>query len=111
MYSPPFRKLSAEEDEEIIKKINNSNVDFLWIGLGAPKQEVWMFNHKNKVNALMIGVGAGFDYFAENIKRAPIWMQKASLEWFYRLLQDPKRLFKRYFVTNIKFINYLIKGD
>lgn len=70
-----------------------------------------MAEHQGKVKGLMIGVGAGFDYFAGNIKRAPQWMQKANLEWLYRLLQDPKRLFKRYFVTNIEFIwNAVIRG-
>lgn len=106
MYSPPFRALSIEEDNEVIEKINETNPDFVWIGLGAPKQEKWMFNHQGSINGLMIGVGAGFDYYAGNIKRAPQWMQRCNLEWLYRLMQDPKRLFKRYFCTNIKFILY-----
>lgn len=111
MYSPPFRELTKEEDEEIIQNINNTNPDFVWVGLGAPKQEIWMYNHKDKVNGFMSGVGAGFDYFAGNIKRAPLWMQKSNLEWLYRLMQDPKRLFKRYFYTNTKFIiNAVIRG-
>ena len=103
-YSPPFKALTKEEDEKIIKMLNDSGANIVWVGLGAPKQENWMYEHMNKVNALMIGVGAGFDYHAENIKRAPKWMQKCSLEWLYRLLQDPKRLFKRYMKTNFKFI-------
>ena len=107
MFSPPFRKLTQEEDKVIIDNINNTNPDFIWIGLGAPKQEIWMREHRNKVNGLMLGVGAGFDYHADNISRAPKWMQNWGLEWLYRLLQDPKRLFKRYFETNFKFI-YLI---
>lgn len=112
MYSPPFRKLTEEEDEKVIEKINDCNPDFVWIGLGAPKQEIWMAEHQGKVNGLMVGVGAGFDYFAGNIKRAPLWMQKSNLEWLYRLIQDPKRLFKRYFVTNTKFIwHAVIKGE
>lgn len=108
MYSPPFRDLNDKEDVKIIKAINDSEADFLWVGLGAPKQEIWMYNHKNKINSLMIGVGAGFDYYAGNIKRAPIWMQKLSLEWVYRLMQDPKRLLKRYFIYNNKFIFYIL---
>lgn len=104
MYSPPFKSQVSIENDDILNKINSNEVDFLWIGLGAPKQEKWMSIHKDKVNVIMIGVGAGFDYFADKIKRAPMWMQKYSLEWLYRLIQDPKRLFKRYFVTNIKFI-------
>lgn len=110
LYSPPFRKLTPKEDEEIIKKINNSGANILWVGLGAPKQENWMFEHMNKINALMIGVGAGFDYHAGNIKRAPKWMQKCSLEWLYRLMQDPKRLFGRYIKTNFKFIWLIFRG-
>lgn len=111
MYSPPFRPLTDEEDKKIIKEIHMLRPDFVWVGLGAPKQENWMSNHQGKIQGLMIGVGAGFDYFAGNIKRAPIWMQKCNLEWFYRLLQDPKRLFKRYLYTNTKFIwNVYIKG-
>lgn len=111
MYSPPFRKLTEEEDKAIVKNINKVNPDFVWVGLGAPKQEIWMSDHKNKVKGLMLGVGAGFDYHAGNISRAPKWMQNASLEWMYRLLQDPKRLFNRYFFTNIKFIKLLCKKD
>jgi len=104
MISPPYRTLTPEEDEEYVRQINESGADFLWVGLGAPKQEIWMAAHKGQINALMIGVGAAFDYESGNIKRAPMWMQKANLEWFYRLIQDPKRLFKRYFVTNFKYM-------
>ena len=111
MYSPPFRALSKEEDEEIIRMINESKADFVWIGLGAPKQERWMAEHQGKVEGFMVGVGAAFDYLAGNISRAPMRMQKANLEWLYRLLQEPKRLFKRYFYTNTKFIwNAVIRG-
>ena len=104
MYSPPFRSMTESEDRKIVEAINTASPDFLWIGLGAPKQEKWMAAHKGRVKGLMVGVGAAFDYFAGNIKRAPVWMQKANLEWLYRFFQDPKRLFKRYFVTNSKFI-------
>lgn len=104
MYSPPFRDLNKEEDANIIEMINNSSPDFVWIGLGAPKQEIWMNKHQGKINGFMVGVGAGFDYFAGNIERAPIWMQKSNLEWLYRLIQDPKRMWKRYMTTNLKFI-------
>jgi len=110
MYSPPFRPLTEEEDVEVVNRINETNPDFIWIGLGAPKQERWMAAHQGKVNGLMLGVGAGFDYYAENIKRAPEWMQKSNMEWLFRLMQDPKRLFSRYFHTNTKFIwNAMIK--
>jgi N-acetylglucosaminyldiphosphoundecaprenol N-acetyl-beta-D-mannosaminyltransferase len=109
IYSPPFRELSKYEDQEIVQQINLANPDFLWVGLGAPKQEIWMYNHRNIVSALMIGVGAGFDYHSGKLKRAPEWMQWLSLEWFYRLLQQPKKLIKRYLFTNLKFIYYLVK--
>ena len=104
MVSPPFRTLTAEEDEKMVRTINEAKPDFIWVGLGAPKQEIWMNQHQGRVTGLMIGVGAGFDYYAGNIQRAPMWMQKCSLEWLYRLMQDPKRLFRRYFYTNTKFI-------
>lgn len=111
MYSPPFRPITEEEDFIITEQINKTKPDFVWVGLGAPKQEEWMAVHQGKVSGFMVGVGAGFDYFAGNIKRAPKWMQKNSLEWLYRLLQNPIRLFKRYFYTNIKFIwNVYVKG-
>lgn len=110
MYAPPFRQLTEEEDEKIIREINAAAADFLWVGLGAPKQEIWMAEHKNKISAVMIGVGAGFDFHAGTIKRAPVWMQRCGLEWLYRLFQDPKRLWKRYVVTNSKFMWYMITG-
>ena len=111
MYAPPFRPLTEAEDRDIVKTINDADPDFVWVGLGAPKQEIWMADHKGRVKGLMVGVGAAFDYYAGNIKRAPEWMQKHNLEWLYRLIQDPKRLFKRYFVTNSKFIwHAMIKG-
>ena len=111
MISPPFRALSPEEDAAIVEQINEAKPDFVWVGLGAPKQEIWMNQHQGRVAGLMIGVGAGFDYYAGNIKRAPMWMQKCSLEWLYRLMQDPKRLFMRYFYTNTKFIwNTIFRG-
>ena len=109
--SPPFRELSAEEDDEIIERICGANPDFIWVGLGAPKQERWMAIHQGRVNGLMVGVGAGFDYFAGNISRAPAFMQNHNLEWLYRLFQEPRRLFKRYLVTNSKFIwKAMIRG-
>ena len=104
MISPPYRDLTPEEDAEYIRMINEARPDFVWVGLGAPKQEIWMAAHKDKINGLMLGVGAAFDYESGNLKRAPLWMQKCNLEWLYRFLQEPRRLFKRYFITNIKFL-------
>lgn len=104
IHSPPFRPMTYVEDAVIVKAINGVKPDFVWVGLGAPKQEKWMAAHHGKVKGLMIGVGAGFDYFVGNIKRAPKWMQKNNLEWLYRLVQEPKRLFRRYMKTNIRFL-------
>ena len=104
MYSPPFRSLSEEEDAAVIKKINDAKPDFIWIALGAPKQEKWMYDHRNKVTGVMLGVGAAFDFIAGTVKRAPGWMQEMCLEWLYRILQDPVRLIPRYLGTNLSFL-------
>ena len=109
MESPPYRALSPEEDEAAIKRINDSGADVLWVGLGAPKQEKWMYEHRGKINAVMMGVGAGFDFHAGIAKRAPMWMQTHYLEWLYRLTSDPKRLWKRYVKTNGRFLMLLAK--
>ncbi len=103
-YSPPFRTLSEAEDEEIIKSINSSGAGVVFVSLGCPKQEKWMEAHRNRIHAVMIGVGAAFDYHAGTLKRAPLWMQKSGLEWFHRLCSEPRRLWKRYLVTNTLFI-------
>lgn len=109
-YEPSvFRPLSAEEEKSLCERINESKADFIWIGLGAPKQEKFCCELKDKVNGLMIGVGGAFNVLAGVVPEAPIWMQKMSLEWLYRLIQEPKRLFKRYAVTNTKFIYYLLR--
>ncbi len=111
MFSPPFRPMTEEEDLAFVEKVNEGKPDFLWVALGAPKQEKWMAAHQGAVCGLMVGVGAGFDYFAGNIKRAPRWMQRLNLEWLYRLMQEPGRLFKRYWHTNLKFIwEAVLKG-
>lgn len=107
--SPPFRELNAEEKQKIIQDINDSGAHTVWVGLGCPKQEKWMYEHKGKINAVMVGVGAAFDYHAGTIKRAPKWMQNSGLEWFHRLCSEPKRLWKRYLVTNSLFILYAAK--
>ncbi len=107
MYSPPFRELTREEDEEIVKRINDSGADFVWVALGAPKQEWWMYEHRHRVKALMLGVGAAFDFTAGTTKRAPMWMQKLCLEWVFRILKDPKRMLPRYLNTNFAFVYYV----
>lgn len=104
MYAPPFRPLTEEEDQEAVRQINESGADFVWVALGAPKQEKWMYEHRGRVNGLMIGVGAAFDFIAGTVRRAPMWMQKLCLEWVYRICQDPKRMFPRYVSTNFAFL-------
>ncbi len=109
MEAPPFRPLTEEEDQDAVRRINASGASIVWVGLGAPKQEKWMYDHQGQVNALMLGVGAGFDFHAGTVKRAPSWMRKHYLEWLYRLVQDPKRLWKRYVGTNGKFLVLSVK--
>jgi N-acetylglucosaminyldiphosphoundecaprenol N-acetyl-beta-D-mannosaminyltransferase len=103
-YSPPFRPLSREEDEETVEMINASGANVVFVGLGCPKQEKWMADHRGRIDAVMIGVGAAFDYHSGVVKRAPVWWQRNGLEWLYRLGSEPRRLFKRYAVTNTLFI-------
>lgn len=104
MYSPPYRPLTEQEDESVIREINAAQPDFIWVALGAPKQEEWMYAHQFQVCGVMLGVGAAFDFCAGTVKRAPAWMQELCLEWLYRLVQDPKRLFTRYLSTNVSFL-------
>ena len=110
MHSPPFRVLTEAETETEIQQINASGANMILVALGCPKQERWMANMKGKINAVMVGVGGAFPMLVGIQKRAPLWMQKNSLEWFYRLVQEPRRLFKRYFITNSLFIVLIIKG-
>lgn len=103
-YSPPFRTLSPEEKDEIITRINAAAPDFLFVALGCPKQEKWMAEHKGKINACMLGLGQAFHVYAGKEKRLPKWMRSLALEWAYRLMLEPKRLWKRYLVTNTLFL-------
>ena len=104
MYAPPFRRLTREEDEVDVSRINESGADFVWVALGAPKQEKWMYEHRGRVGGLMIGVGAAFDFIAGTTKRAPMWMQKFCMEWIFRIMQDPRRMLPRYLNTNFSFV-------
>lgn len=107
MYSPPFRALTEEEDKKICDEINELKPDFLWVGIGAPKQEMWMWKHQEKIhNTVMFGVGAGFNFFAGTLDKAPKWMEKASLEWLFRLSKEPKRLWRRYILGGFKYLYY-----
>jgi len=104
VYSPRFEPSTPQEDIEDIKRVNDSGAGIVFVGLGCPRQDIWAFAHKNKLNAVIICVGAAFDFHAGTKKQAPVWMQRCGLEWFYRLTQEPKRLWKRYLKTNSAFI-------
>lgn len=108
-FSPPFRALTKAEDKHIITKINNANVDVLFVGIGCPKQENWMAEHKATLNCVMLGVGAAFDFIAGDKKHAPRWIQKIGCEWLFRLLSEPQRLWKRYLKQNPRFFYHFIK--
>lgn len=102
--SPPFRALTDEEMAAQAKAINDSEAGVVFVGLGCPKQELWMSQQRGKVRAVMIGVGAAFDFHAGTQRRAPAWMRRHGLEWLHRLASDPKRLWRRYLVTNSLFL-------
>jgi N-acetylglucosaminyldiphosphoundecaprenol N-acetyl-beta-D-mannosaminyltransferase len=104
-YSPPFRPMTPEEDDAVCEMINDAGADLLWIGLSTPKQEFWMAAHQERVRAhAILGVGAAFDLHAGLTKRAPAWMQLSGLEWFYRLVTEPRRLWRRYLRNNPAFL-------
>lgn len=102
--SPPFRELTPEEDDKIVENINNSAAQILFVGLGCPRQENWMVEHRERLSAVMLGVGAAFDFYAGDLKEAPRWMGKLGLEWLFRLRQEPRRLWRRYLILNPRFI-------
>lgn len=103
-YSPPFRELTREEDAQVVRDINNSGARILFVGLGCPKQERWMAAHLNYLNLVMLGVGVAFDFHAGHKLQAPGWMQKIGLEWLFRLLTEPRRLWQRYLYNNPRFM-------
>jgi N-acetylglucosaminyldiphosphoundecaprenol N-acetyl-beta-D-mannosaminyltransferase len=103
--SPPFRALTQEEDAADVKAINETHPDFVWVGLGMPKQEKWMAQHVGKIQATaLLGVGAAFDFISETKPQAPLWMQRSGLEWLFRLMTEPRRLAYRYLVGNSIFV-------
>lgn len=104
MESPPFRKLTDAEDSALVKTINSSGAGIVFVSLGCPKQEKWMAEHAGRVRAVMVGIGAVFPLYAGLLTRAPRFIRASGLEWLYRLLQEPKRLWKRYFETIPPFI-------
>lgn len=103
-YSPPFRPLSPEEDAKVTREINAASPDILFMGLGCPKQENWMADHRDALSAVTLGVGASFDFFAGNVKESPEWLGRLGLEWLYRLTQEPRRLWRRYLILNPRFV-------
>jgi N-acetylglucosaminyldiphosphoundecaprenol N-acetyl-beta-D-mannosaminyltransferase len=104
-YSPPFRPLSEHEASEVIRLINQAEPDIVWVGLSTPKQERWMSTHRPELRApVLIGVGAAFDFHAGLKPQAPRWMQRCGLEWLFRLLTEPRRLWRRYLFNNPVFV-------
>ncbi len=104
-YSPPFRTLSKEEEEEILARINTAKPDVLWIGLSTPKQERWMYEHRSKLQVpVAVGVGAAFDLNSGRIPQAPQWMREHGLEWSFRLWHEPQRLWRRYLIYGSEFL-------
>ena len=102
--SPPFTEASREEEQELVERINRSGARILFVGLGCPKQEIWMARHRGRVNAVMLGVGAAFDFHAGVKPQAAAWMQRSGLEWLFRLSTEPRRLWKRYLFHNPRFV-------
>jgi N-acetylglucosaminyldiphosphoundecaprenol N-acetyl-beta-D-mannosaminyltransferase len=103
-HSPSFGEITDVDDHTTIKQMTASGVRILFVGLGCPKQETWMYAHRGQVNAVMIGVGAAFDFYAGSVKQAPHWMQRSGLEWLFRFSREPARLWKRYVLLNPRFV-------
>jgi len=110
-YSPPFRPLTPEEDEGVVRKLNGAKPDVLWVGLGCPKQELWMDEHRHRLRIpVLLGVGAAFDFLAGVKPQAPDWMGRHGLEWLFRLLSEPRRLWRRYLIQGAGFV-YNVLGE
>jgi N-acetylglucosaminyldiphosphoundecaprenol N-acetyl-beta-D-mannosaminyltransferase len=108
--SPPFRALTAEEDAADVAAINATQPDFVWVGLGMPKQEKWMAAHVGRIDAAaLLGVGAAFDFHAGTTPRAPLWMQRSGVEWLFRLATEPRRLARRYLIDNTIFVTHALR--
>lgn len=104
-YSPPFRSLTVEEDERVTGMIRASQADLVFVGISTPKQEKWMFAHRSSLpGSVMLGVGAAFDFHAGRVRQAPEWVQRAGLEWLFRLTMEPARLWRRYLLTTPRFL-------
>jgi exopolysaccharide biosynthesis WecB/TagA/CpsF family protein len=109
-YAPPFRPLTPEEDRAVVERIRESVANIVFVGIGAPKQERWMASHREKLpGVVMLGVGAAFDFHAGRVKQAPRWMQRSGLEWFFRLVMEPRRLWKRYMLNPLFLAMWLLE--
>jgi N-acetylglucosaminyldiphosphoundecaprenol N-acetyl-beta-D-mannosaminyltransferase len=109
VYSPPYRPIGALEESTVIEKINDSAPDIIWVGLGTPKQDYWVAQHRKLLNApVIVAVGAAFDFHTGRVPQAPLWMQRSGLEWMFRFKQEPARLAYRYLVFNPLFIMHVI---
>jgi N-acetylglucosaminyldiphosphoundecaprenol N-acetyl-beta-D-mannosaminyltransferase len=108
---PPFRTLSAAEEDATVERIRASGADIVWVGISSPKQDMWMQRHYRRLPQTLIGVGAAFDFHAGTVKRAPRWMQRAMLEWLYRLASEPRRLWRRYLVLAPRFVGQVALGE
>jgi N-acetylglucosaminyldiphosphoundecaprenol N-acetyl-beta-D-mannosaminyltransferase len=107
VYAPPFRPLTSEEDAHVGDVIARSGAHIVWVGLGTPKQQIWMYEHHKTLRVpVLVGVGAAFDFFAGTKKQAPRWMRDHGFEWLFRLLSEPGRLWKRYLVCGVQFVWY-----
>ena len=104
VYSPPFHALTAEEDREVVATIESARADIVWVGLSTPKQERWMFAHRDQLQVpVLVGVGAAFDFHTGRTMQAPTWMRENGLEWLFRLTQEPRRLWRRYLIYGSEF--------
>lgn len=109
--SPPFRSLSHEEDDAIVEQINEAAPDYVWVGLGSPKQDIWVAEHRSRLHAsTLLAVGAAFDFHAGIHRRAPSWMQRTGTEWVYRLASEPRRLAGRYTRVNVRFLGLVLRA-
>jgi N-acetylglucosaminyldiphosphoundecaprenol N-acetyl-beta-D-mannosaminyltransferase len=110
--SPPFRLLSESEEEQVRTTVNSAHPDILWVGLGGPKQDTWMYEHREVLDvSVMHGVGAAFDFITGRVPQAPRWVMNCGFEWLFRLMMEPRRLWKRYTIINFKLIYYLLRSN
>lgn len=103
-YSPPFRPLTLAEEQEVTDMFKTFLPDLIWVSLGCPRQEVWMRKMADKVPGVKLGVGAAFEFYARKKRRAPLWLRQLGLEWLHRMIEEPGRLWRRYFYTNLRFL-------